>query len=98
MFPPLQGIARCCLGRTPVPHNIQHGRGRHHWVTVVATMEVGMEGIGISVKDLEAYFYADNGLITSNQPERLKSSFDVTVDLFDPAGLQKNIWKMVSME
>ena len=57
-----------------------------------------MEGIGILVKDLEAYFYADNGLITSNQPERLKSSFDVTVYLFDPAGLQKNIWKMVSME
>ena len=40
----------------------------HNWVTVVAPNEEGMEGLDLTIWDLEAYFYSNNGLVTSTQP------------------------------
>ena len=69
----------------------------HHWVTVVAKIEEGPEGIGMSIWDLVAYFYAYNGLIDSNQTERLQRAFAILTGLFDRVGLQTNTWKTASM-
>ena len=69
----------------------------HHWVTVVAEIEEGTERLGISIWDLAAYFYADNGLIASTQTERLQREFAILTCLFDRVGLSKNTWKAASM-
>ena len=61
-------------------------------------MEAGAEGLGVSVKKPEAYFYADNKLVASTKPERLQRDFDVLADLFYWVGLQTNMRKTVSME
>ena len=42
-----------------------------HWVAVVATAEAGTEVLGMSIRYLVEYFYAGNGLVTSNQLEIL---------------------------
>ena len=39
----------------------------HHWLMVVAEIEKGTEGLGISIWDLATYFYANDGLIYSAQ-------------------------------
>ena len=39
----------------------------HHWLMVVAEIEKGTEGLGISIWDLATYFYANDGLIHSAQ-------------------------------
>ena len=69
-----------------------------HWDTVVTTTEVGKEGIGKTVKDLEAYFYANNSIIVFPWPERLQRSFDFLTELFNRFGLLKNMRNMVRME
>ena len=43
----------------------------HHWVTVVALTKDGREGLGLSIRELEAYFYAGDVLVASTQPDRL---------------------------
>ena len=68
-----------------------------HWVKVVAPTEEGIEGIGLLIRDLAAYFYSDNGIITLNQPERLQRVVDILSGLFERVGLRKNTPKTVSM-
>ena len=68
-----------------------------HWVTVVMPTEAGRGGIGQTIIDLEAYFYADDGIVALNQPERLWRAYDVLTGLFDRVGLKTNTAKMVSM-
>ena len=43
----------------------------HHWLMVVATTDREAEDLGMSVQDLVAYFYADEGIVTLTQMERL---------------------------
>ena len=69
----------------------------HHWVTVVVKMEVGAEGLGISIQDLAAYFYVDDGLVVSTRLKRLQMVFDVLADLFNRVGLRKNTQNTVSI-
>ena len=64
---------------------------------MVATTETVSEGLGDLVQDLVVYFYSDNGLIMSTQPERFQRAFDALTDLFDQVGLWTNTQKMVSM-
>ena len=66
-----------------------------HWVTVVAPTKEEIEGLGLSIQDLAAYFYADDGLVASTQPERLQREFDVLTGLFDQVGLRTNTRKTV---
>ena len=44
---------------------------------------------------MEEYFYADSGLVTSTQTERLLRAFNLLTCLFDRVGLSTNMWKMV---
>ena len=69
----------------------------HHWVTVVAPIKTGMEGLGLSIRDLAAYFYVKNGLVASTQTKRLQREFNVLTGLFDWVGLRTNTRKAVSM-
>ena len=48
-----------------------------HLVVVVEEMEAGAEVLGVSIQDLVAYFYADEGNFASTKPGRLKKAFDV---------------------
>ena len=68
-----------------------------HWVTVVAAMDAGAEGLGILIQDLSAYFYADDVLVTSTQMMRLQRAFNVLTDLFDRVVLRTNTCKTMSM-
>ena len=69
----------------------------HHWVVVVASTEAGTEILVLSIWDLAAYFYDNDGLIDSTQPESMKRVFDFLTDLFDWVCLRTNTRKMVSM-
>ena len=56
-----------------------------------------MEGLVLLIQDLVAYFYTNNGLVTSTQLERLQRVFDVLARIFERFDLQTNASKMVSM-
>ena len=49
---------------------------------MVESTEVGTEVLGLSIQDLVAYFYANDGLVASTQPERLQRLFGVFSGLF----------------
>ena len=68
-----------------------------HWVTVMAPTEAGMGVLCLTIIDLAAYLYADNGLVASTQPERLQRVFDVLTGFFDQVGLCKIAGKTVGM-
>ena len=68
-----------------------------HWVTVVTPAEVGTIRIGLTTIDLAAYFYANNGLVASTQPERIHRPFDVVTGLFNWVGIRTNTANTVGM-
>ena len=49
------------------------------------------------IRDLLAYFYANDGMFASTQPKRLQRAFGVLADLFNRVGFRTNTWRMVSM-
>ena len=61
----------------------------HHWVMVVTPTEAGMGGLGMTIIDLAYYFYADNVLVASTQPERLQRAFYVLTGPFNRVGVCK---------
>ena len=69
----------------------------HHWVAVVVATKEGMEVLGMSIWYLAGYFYADNGLASLTQPERLQRAFEVLTVLFKRVVLRTNTWKTVGM-
>ena len=69
-----------------------------HWVVVVASTEVGVEGIGEPIQELALFFYADGGLVESLRPERLQTSFNVLADLLYQVDLSTNMWNMVIVD
>ena len=68
-----------------------------HWLTVVIPTEAGTGGLGLTIIDLTAYFYTDDGLVESTQSEMLQRAFDVFTDLFDRFSLRKNRMNTVGM-
>ena len=56
-----------------------------------------LEGQYLSLGKLAAYFYTYNGLVASNQPERIQRSFGVHTGLLYQVGLRTNTRNMVSM-
>ena len=42
-----------------------------HWVMVVTSAEAGMGGLGFTIIDCTAYLYANNGLISLTQLEKI---------------------------
>ena len=63
----------------------------------MAPSEEGTGGLGLKIIDLVAYFYADDGLVVSTQPERLKRAFGVLTGLFNWVILWKNTANTVGM-
>ena len=53
---------------SPTIFNVVMDAVIRHWVTVITPTELGMGGLGLTIIDLEAYFYTENGLVASNQP------------------------------
>ena len=68
-----------------------------HWVTVATTTEADTGVIDLTIIELAAYYYTDNGLMASTQPKILQREFDVLTGLFDGVGLQTNTAKTVGM-
>ena len=68
-----------------------------HWVKLVTPTEVGTGGLGLTIIDLAAYLYADDGLVVSTQPEKLHRAFEVLTGLFNWVSLHKNTKNMASM-
>ena len=64
---------------------------------MVTPTEAGTGGLGLTIINLTAYFYADDGLVASTQPERLHREFDVLTGLFDRVGLRNNMAKTAGM-
>ena len=88
---PFKGY-RCVTQGDPLPPNIFNvvlDTVIRHWVTVVTPTEAGTGVIGLTIIDLAAYFYANDGLVASTQPERLQRAFDVLTSLFNQVGLRK---------
>ena len=56
---------------------------------VVAEIEEVTEGYGLLIRELEAYFYADDGLVASTQLERMKWAFNGLTGLFSRLILRK---------
>ena len=63
-----------------------------HWVTVVLPTEAVIEGLGETIQELAAFFYADDGLVMLPCIERLKREFNIITNLFDCIGLCTKIW------
>ena len=97
---PLKGYRGVTQGYPPPPtiFSVVVEAVIRHWVAVVAATEEGMEGLGLLIWDLAEYFYANNGIVASNQPERLQREFEVLTGLLDRVGLRKNTRKTVSMD
>ena len=58
-----------------------------HWVTVAMPTEAGTGGLGLTIIDLAEYFYENDGLKASTQPERLQRVFYILTGLFNRVGL-----------
>ena len=56
-----------------------------------------MEVLGLLIRDLVVYFYANSGLIVSTQPEGLQGAFDILAGLFERVILKTNIHKTTCM-
>ena len=50
-------------------------------VLVVVPIEAGVEGLGVSIQDLEEFFYFDDGLVMLNQLDRLQMEVEILADL-----------------
>ena len=67
----------------------------YHWVMLIAATEEGIEGLGLLILYLTEYFYVDNGIVTSNQLERLQQVFNILTGLFNRVVLRTNMWNSV---
>ena len=70
-----------------------------HWAKILGEAQEGSrkEGPGMSIQDLSALFYANDGLVASTKSARLQGSFDNLTGLFGRVGLRTNKGKTVSM-
>ena len=68
-----------------------------HWVMVVASTKDVREELGLSILDLEAYFYSNNGLVAWNQPEILKMKLYILTGIFNQVVLITNMSTTVGM-
>ena len=68
-----------------------------HWLMLVTPTEEGTEGLGLTIIDLAAYFYAHDGPVASTQPERLQRDFYGLTSLFDQVRLRTNTTNTVDI-
>ena len=67
----------------------------NHLSTVITWEDTGQEYFGRAVQNLAAVFYADDGLPTSPQPDRLNEALEVIMGLFCTVGQWTNVDKTV---
>ena len=65
---------------------------------MVSSKVTGPEVFGREVQNLSDFFYADDGLLPSPMPNRLRAALHVLTGLFDRGGIQTNVVKMVRMK
>ena len=64
---------------------------------VVTPNEAGTGGLGLTIIDLAAYFYVNDGLVALNQPERLQRAFDLLFGFFGQPSLRTHTTKMIDV-
>ena len=64
---------------------------------VVTPTEADTGVLGLTIIDLTAYLYADDGRLASTHPERLHKEFDILTGLFNWVCLRKNTAKTVGI-
>ena len=71
-----------------------------HWVAVVGGPQEGsiLEGLGTSIQDLLALFYAYDVLVASPESTHLQEVFDALTGLFNHVGIQTNEGNTVGIE
>ena len=67
-----------------------------HWIRIAVTEAETRGGRGREGRHKSALFYADDGILTSSDPQWLQWAFSQIVGLFDRVGLNTNIEKTVS--
>ena len=82
---PLKGYQGVTQGDplSPTIFNVVVDSFIRHWVTVVTLSEAGTGGIIMKIIDMAAYFYSEDILVASTQPERLQREFEILASLFD---------------
>ena len=93
-FKGYRGVTQCDP-LSPTLFNVVVDAVIRHWVTVVAEIEAGTEVLGLLIQYFVPYFYSDDGLAASTQPERLQRVFTVLTGLFCQFGLRTNTRKTV---
>ena len=69
----------------------------NHLSTVITWEDTGQEYFGRAVQNLAAVFYADDGLPTPPQPDRLQEALEVMMGLLYRVGLRTNVDKTVGI-
>ena len=69
----------------------------NHLSTVITWEDTGQEYFGRAVQNLAAVFYADDGLPTCPQPDRLQEALEVMMGMFYKVGLRTNVDKTVGI-
>jgi len=96
-FKPTRG---CTQGDvlSPTIFNIVCDAIIRYWLTVVGPgTDTATAGLGTYVQDNQAFFYADDGLIGSTDPEWLQEAFNFLTELFERVGLKTNTNKTKAM-
>ena len=86
------------MSLSPTVLNVVVDGGICHWVKVVEAMETGAKFLGALVQDLAAYFYANNRIVMSTEPERLQREFNIITDLFSQVVPRMNKRRPVIMD
>ena len=68
-----------------------------HWVAVMVEGAEDQVERGEEVRNQNALFYVDDGMIASSDPQWIHGAFITLFGLFDRLGLQNNVGKTVSM-
>ena len=63
----------------------------HYKAPLLAVEEVGPDGFGWAVQCLEAFFYADYGILSLSRPPCLQKALGVLTGMFYRFGLQTNV-------
>ena len=97
--PPFKGYHGINQGEplSPTLFNLVMDAVIHHWVTVVAPTVDGLEVWDLSLGELVSYFYANNGLVVSTQPERRHRAVYALTGIFVWVILRTNMMKTLSM-
>ena len=82
---------------SPTIFNVVADAVIRHWLMLVTPTDAGTGVLVLTIIELAAYLYADDGLIALTQPEKPQREFDVLTGFFDRVGLRKNTEKTASM-